>query len=128
MPFVAAEVYTMKKTTIVDLDGKKITIEKLPLGKYAELLKAIKELPKHVDKFKDLDSAQALVILPTLIGESLPDFLRILEIATPLTAEEINELGLDGAVKLVLAVIEVNNYQQVYQMAKKALAPQSSAA
>lgn len=118
----------MKKTTIVDLDGKKITIEKLPLGKYAELLKAIKELPKHVDKFKDLDSAQALVILPTLIGESLPDFLRILEIATPLTAEEINELGLDGAVKLVLAVIEVNNYQQVYQMAKKALAPQSSAA
>ncbi len=118
----------MKKTTIVDIDGQKITIEKLPLGKYAELLKAIKELPKHVDKFKNLDNAQALVMVPELIGESLPDFLRILAITTPLTPDEIDELGLDDAVKLVLAVIEVNNYQEVYRIAKKALAPQLSAA
>ncbi|MFA5768366.1 MAG: hypothetical protein WC871_02360 [Bacteroidales bacterium] len=117
----------MKKHVIVEIDGKKITVEKLALGKYAELLKAIKELPKHINRFQGMESAKVIEILPELIGESLPDFLRILAIATPLEAEEINELGLDDAVKLVLAVVEVNNYQEVYQLAKKALAPQPAA-
>lgn len=115
----------MKKTTIVKLDGKKITIEKLPLGKYAELLGAIKELPKHVSVLKNISGDNLITALPAIIGQSLPDFLRILEIATPLTAEEINELGLDDAVKLTVAVIEVNNYQEVYRIAKKALAKPS---
>jgi hypothetical protein len=118
----------MKKTIIVDIDGQKITVEKLPLGKYAELLKAIKELPKHVDKLKKMDSQEGLEMLPALIGDSLPDFINILAIATPLSTEEIDLLGLDDAVKLVLAVVEVNNYQEIYRMAKKALAPQSPAA
>lgn len=109
----------MKNTIVVDLSGRKIEVKKLPLSKYAELVKAVKELPKHIDKFKNLDSNEALKVLPELIGESLPDFVEILAIATPLSVEEINELGLDDAIELTLAVVEVNNYQKIYDRLKK---------
>lgn len=114
----------MKKSIQVNIDGRKVEVSKLPLGKYAELLKAVKELPKHADRFKNLESNQVLMIMPEIIGESLPDFINILSIATPLTAEEIEQLGLDDAVKLTMAVIEVNNYQEVYNSLKKATARQ----
>lgn len=114
----------MKKSIEVKLDGLTITISKLPLGKYSELLKAIKELPKHANNFKDLDPTAALAILPEMIGDSLPDIIRILAIATPLTPEEIDDLGLDDVVKIVTAIIEVNNYAEVVRLAKKAMAPQ----
>lgn len=110
------------KTQTVQLEDRSIEIAKLPLGKYAELLKAVKELPKHIKSLRNQDSETVIEILPNLIGESLPDFIDILTIATPLKKEEIEQMGIDEATKVILAIIEVNNFREVYSNIKKAVA------
>lgn len=122
---MSAIINTMKKIT-VKLDKQTIEVSKLPLGKYAELLKAIKEIPKHVAGMEKRTADEFLEQLPTLVGSSLPDFVNIFTIATPLTAEEVNELGLDEAVKLAVAIWEVNNYKEVYEQIKKITAQTKS--
>lgn len=101
---------------------KTIDIKKLPLGKYAELLGAIKELPKHLNSFEKLDNAKIIDALPQLISSAMPDFIHIMTIATELDKKEIESIGLDEAVDIVLAVIEVNNYKGIYQKIKKVTA------
>lgn len=110
------------KTQIVKLDEKDIEIAKLPIGKYAELLKAIKELPKHVKGLENMGNDQILAMLPTIISEGLPDFIEILTIATPLKKEEIEAMGLDEVTRVVLAIVEVNNFREVFDNVKKAMA------
>lgn len=110
------------KTLKVKLDNSEIEIAKLPIGKYAELLKAIKELPKHIGGLENKSTDSIIETLPVLIGESLPDIIDILTIATPLTKEQVEAMGLDEVTKVVLAVIEVNNFREVYENIKKALA------
>jgi hypothetical protein len=112
----------MRKSITVKLDDKTIAVEKLPLGKYADLLKALKELPKRIPGLTGKSNDMILQELPMLIGEALPDFINIITIAAPLTKEEVEQLGLDEVTRIVLAVVEVNNYQEVFDNIKKALA------
>jgi hypothetical protein len=112
----------MKKTIEVKLDSRIIIVKKLPLGKYAELLKSIQELPKHIPQLSGKTTDEILKELPFLISVALPDIISIFVIATDLKKEEAEDLGLDEAVKLALAIIEVNNYKEVFENLKKALA------
>lgn len=112
----------MKKTISVKLDDKTIEISKLPLGKYADLLSKIKELPKHLQSVQGLTNDKILEQLPFLISVALPDVIAILTVATNLKAQEIEEMGLDEVTEVVLAVIEVNNFKGVYANVKKAMA------
>lgn len=110
------------KTQTVQLDNKSIAVAKLPIGKYAELLKSLKELPKHVKGLQGKPNDEILEMLPNLIGEALPDFIEILTIATPLKKEEVEQMGLDEVTRVILAVIEVNNFKEVFDNIKKATA------
>lgn len=110
------------KSKKVKLDERTVTVKKLPLGRYAELLKAVKELPKHIQGLDSLDNTQIMAKLPELIAGAFPDFIKIITIATDLEEKEVEQLGLDEATRLVLAISEVNNYQEVYKNIKKALA------
>lgn len=102
--------------------GKEVIIAKLPIGKYAELLRAFKELPNKVSGMDKLDNETIIAELPTILADSLPEFLQILAIATPLAVEELQELGADDIVDLVLAAVEVNKYKEIVEKIKKALA------
>ena len=113
----------MNKKTIL-INKKPVEIVKLPIGRYAELLKRIQELPKKLKDFQALDGAKLIEILPELISDCLPDFIGILEVATPLEKIEIEKLGLDEVIDLSVAVFEVNNYSKVFETLKKALARQ----
>lgn len=115
----------MKQIT-VNIDGQKVIVSELPIGKYAELIKALKQLPKHLAGFDQLNNDQIIEKLPEIITDSLPEFLDILAIATPLTKEQLQELGLAKIVKLVMAVMEVNEYKEIYDSIKKVLAPPPS--
>lgn len=107
------------KTIKIKLDGLEVEVKKLPLGKYAELLGALDELPKHLSGF-DTKSTDALMAeLPKLIAVALPDVIKIISIATDLTPEQVAELGLDDVVKIITALIEVNNYREVFENIKK---------
>ena len=110
------------KTLKIKLDNREVELAKLPIGKYAELLKAIKELPKHVKSLENKDSDSIIEMLPTLVGESLPDVIEILTIASPLKREEVEEMGLDEVTRVILGIVEVNNFKGVYKNLKKALA------
>lgn len=110
------------KTQIVTLDIGTVEVAKLPIGKYAELLKAIKELTKHIKGLENKTNDEIFAQLPALISEALPDFIAILTIATPLKAEQIEAMGLDEVTRVVLAIVEVNNYREVFDNIKKATA------
>lgn len=110
------------KTLKIKLDNREIEVAKLPIGKYAELLKAIKELPKHIKGLENQSTDNIIELLPALIGESLPDVIEILTIASPLKKEEIEKMGLDEVTRVILGIIEVNNFKEVYENIKKALA------
>lgn len=110
------------KTQTVKLDNQTIEVAKLPIGKYAELLKAIKELPKHVKGLENKPNDEIFAMLPNIIGEALPDFIEILTIATSLKKDEIEQMGLDEVTRVTLAIIEVNNYREVFDNIKKATA------
>ena len=101
---------------------KEIEINKLPIGKYSELLKAFKELPKTISGLDKIDNDAIIAQLPDIIEKSLPEFLSMLAIATPLTAEELAKLGLDEIIDLTLAVVEVNKFKEIYDKIKKAIA------
>jgi hypothetical protein len=112
----------MQKSIIVKLDDKEIEVKKLPIGQYAGLLKAVQELPKQIKSIESLNADSILEILPELIGSSLPDVIRIISIATELPEDEVAGMGLAEIVKLVEAIYTVNNYADVYEVIKKALA------
>lgn len=110
------------KTIKVKLDNKTIEVSKLPIGKYAELLKALKEIPKKISGMESISPEKTLEVLPGLISDSLPEAIHILTIATPMESDELYELGLDEIVRICVAVYDVNNYQEVMAQVKKVMA------
>lgn len=106
----------------LDTLNREIEVEKLPLGKYAELLKALKKLPQKAQEIKGMDNQSIIELIPTLISEALPDFVDMLEIATPLKKEEIEQLDFYETTQLTLAIFETNRYKEAYELIKKSLA------
>mgnify|MGYP003971268447 CR=1 FL=1 len=109
----------------IKLENKTIEVNKLPLGKYAELLKALDELPKKISSLDGLENEEILTKLPIIIADSLPEFIKIICIASPLTEDEVNSISLDEAVDVVLGIIKVNNYQGIFDKIKNLTAQKS---
>lgn len=107
---------------VVKLEHRELTITKLPLGKYAELLKALEKLPGELNSLSGLSNEKIIPQIPTIIGNSFPDIIKLFTIATDLTEEEVKDkLGLDEAVEVFLAIFEVNNYKEIFEKIKKKL-------
>lgn len=111
------------KTIEVKLEEKTIKIRKLPIGKYAEMLKGITELPKHIKNIDQVANDQIIEQLPFLLSVAFPDVARIVFIATEeqVSVEEFSLLGLDEVAKIIVAIYEVNNYAEVFAIIKKVL-------
>ena len=103
-------------------NGKVVTVEKLPLKKYTELLKGLQELPKSISSLEGLNNEQIFQKLPYVIAEAMPDVVRILAIASDLTEDEIYELPLEEVVDVFMAIIEENKFANIYERIKKATA------
>lgn len=117
----------MKNRITITIDGQSVEIKKLPLGKYAELLRAVKELPKIIGLIDGNSTEEIVRKIPEIVATSLPDVINILTIATPLKREfmESDDFGLYDAVAAISAVIEVNNYKGIFDNIKKLTASQS---
>lgn len=112
----------MKEITVI-LDEKPLVIKRLPLGKYVELLKSIKELPKHFGELNNKSNEEILKNLPTLISQCMPDIIALVHVSTGIDSEYIEkEMGIDELIDVVGAIFEVNNYAKVYEKIKKAIA------
>lgn len=112
----------MKKSVQVKLDDKTITVSKLPLLKYSELLKVLKKLPEKLKGF-DSSSMQNLgELIPELLEKAFPEIIDFISISVDLTTDEVSNLGLTEVVKIVDAIIQTNNFDELFGIAKKALA------
>lgn len=117
----------MQKQIIeVTIDGaiKEIEIKEIPIIKYPEILKSLKELPKHLKDFDKKETEDIIEEIPYLIGVAAPDIINILAIILEgqLTRKQVEELGATPFLKMVMALFEVNNFQETYKILKKALA------
>ncbi len=112
----------------IKLEHRDLIVKKLPLGKYAELLKALEKLPQELNSLSNLDNEQLLPRIPVVIGECFPDVIKLFTIATDLTEEECQEkIGLDEAVEVFVAIYEVNNYKAIFDKVKKIFSSQTVA-
>lgn len=112
----------MNKTEItVKLPTRELIVKKLPLGKYAELLKRIQKLPIQLNNLSGVNKENLLPMLPAMIGESYEDIVVLFTIATDLTEEEVrkDDFGLNEAIDVFLAVYEVNDYKEIFAKLKK---------
>lgn len=99
-----------------------VIVEPIPLGKYPELLRSIEKLPQHLSDFGSMSEDQIVAKLPNIIAESYSDVSKLLSIVTNLSEDQISRLSLDEATDIVLAIIEVNQFTNIFGKVKKALA------
>jgi hypothetical protein len=110
------------KAITVKLDEKTITVSKLPIGKYPEVIKLGKEIFSYFSKFEKIDNQVIVEQLPDLIEKNIPTFMKLLAITTPVTEAELADYGLFELVELTVAVVEVNRYVDIYNRLKKVIA------
>jgi hypothetical protein len=106
----------------IKLDLTTIEVKQLPIVKYANLLNAINELPAKFQDFDKKNKEEIFKTLPSLISSCLPQFINIISIATDLKKEEVEKLSLNEFVDVIIGIIEVNNYSEIFNKIKKALA------
>lgn len=108
-----------------EINGKNVVVRKLPLKKYAELLGAFEELPKHLDLVNGKSNDEILANIPQIISVCYPDVQRVVHVVTEMTNEEIDQMGLDDLIKIIEAALKVNNYSDIYSKIKKMMAPRT---
>jgi hypothetical protein len=114
------------------INGKTVTVKKLPLGAYAEVFGALEKLPQTLTELSTVDSSdnKAFVsLLPKLLAAATPEVAKVLSVAVlgQLSADEIeNECGLDEVTELLLAILEVNDISKVVANIKKIVSQSQS--
>ena len=106
----------------VRLDEKTVKVSKLPAKKYVDVLKQLRSLPKKLqegDDFSSMTNEKFIALLPDIIEKCWPEVMIILSEATDVSVSELEELGIHELIELVIGVVEVNKYLEVYQRIKK---------
>lgn len=111
----------MIKEKTITLADKEVTIKKLYLGDYAEVIGALDNLPDEVKKtVTNLDvknEAEILGLLPGIFKNAFPSFIDLLSKASGLDKEFLaKEMdALDTAV-LISTIFELNRINEVKKM------------
>lgn len=108
-----------KRVVEVQLENRVLEVKKLPILRYAELMKALKPILSQFDLFEKTENSELIAQLDVIVESNLPSVLSALYIATDLKKGEAEELGLDEIIDIVMAVIEVNNYKKIFDSIKK---------
>lgn len=116
----------MKKSTTVATEFGDIQVRKLALKDYADIFKALKTLPGALGEVFNNSSdeeisntAYLLQVLPEVIGDSIPEFAKVLSIPTSATAEQIEDMDISDILDLVDGFLEVNDWNRIVQTIKK---------
>lgn len=110
------------KTLLIKLDDREITLQKLPIGEYPEILRSIKELPKHLSSIENLNVDQLLNELPIIAGDCMPDLVNVIALAAKIPADEVQEMGLADITKLIEGIFKINNFAFIGETLKKYIA------
>ncbi len=100
-----------KKKQVKYGENKTVTINKLPLGKYTEVLQEIEKMPEAINRFLDAKKDDQIVVIASVLADAVDDITGMLSIATGLDEKEIKEeVALDEAVEIIEAIFEVNRF------------------
>jgi hypothetical protein len=99
------------KSKIIKINEKDYTISMLPLGKYSEILEAMDKLPELLGTMSGVNQAEMLKVLPKILKNAMPEFIKILNIGSGITEDVLNnEMGLVDVANLFVTVWEVNEF------------------
>lgn len=109
-----------KKLKFEDHD---IVVRKLPLRDYVQLIKSLKQIPLKLTSLQLESNDQLLIQLPLVIEECWDDFVGVFVLCTDMIEPDVNSdwFGLEEAVDVILAIIELNNYSAIYSKIKKTM-------
>ena len=110
-----------------------VAVKKLPLGRAVELSHVIESIPTRLqeitdnpkvqeflkgfdpDKMEATEFGTALVeLLPVLTNIALDLVIELLAVGTGLEEDLLEQIGLDEATELLVAIFEVNNIQAIW--------------
>lgn len=104
-----------------------VVVHKMPLSDYAELLRALSNLPEKLGKLldgettdiKSMDTGEILKQLPGILADSWSDIGALL--AVPTDKDEAFLMQLDGAdaVDVLDAILELNDFGRIANAVKK---------
>lgn len=116
----------MEKSQVISTEFGDVTVRKLALGDYADLLRALKKLPAEVGKFiEGTDNADLLknevlfASLPAIIADAIPEFCEVLSIPTDKDQDFMAKLDLADAIDVLVGALEVNDYSRITNSIKK---------
>lgn len=108
------------------INNKEVVVAKLTLRKIAGVFKALENLPKIFnDKFADKDitkipNSEIVQMLPTIVGEAMPEVAKLISLGSTLSEDEVlDELGLNDAIEVLVAIFKVNDFSKVVDNVKK---------
>lgn len=129
-----------RQVEITTIDGQTdtVTVRKLALGDYADLLRAVKKLPAEIVKFiddndksalQDLDLKAFVPQLLPMIANSLDEFCDVLAVPTDKDGEYFRtKVDLPDSVDVLVAAFELNDISRVINAVKKLTARKSTPA
>lgn len=112
------------KITNKTIGERETAFIKLPLGKLAELLDIVKDLPKRLASIEGLTNDDLMARLPEVILACLPEVEGVVLLCTDIEATEFEELGISDLVEILITIYEVNDLEKLFQRGKKAIARQ----
>lgn len=119
-------------------DERTVEVQKLPLGRAAQLALAFRSLPEKIrtmssnpkvrELFDQADDTpldqlalQLVEYLPDILEVATDAFIDILVVGTGIGRDELEQVGLDEASDLFLAVLTVNDLKRIQDNVKNAL-------
>ena len=114
----------MKKSKTININGVKVEIKKIPIGKFAELMMAVDKLPSIVTNAVSLDeleniNAQLLFSkLPSILANAQNELFKLVSVASGIVVEDISEVDIEEFIDIILAVLEINNIQGIVNKVK----------
>lgn len=108
----------------IQIRDKEITVRKLPIRKFAEVVAELKQIPVGLMKFADNKTAtqeDLIIEFTKVLINGVPELASVISKAIDgsMTADEILDLYADEVLELVGAVISINNIAGIIESAKK---------
>ncbi|MFB4472140.1 hypothetical protein ACDI16_04185 [Oceanobacillus caeni] len=103
---------------------EEVTIKKIPVGKFAELMLAVKKLPNLVmanitaEDLENVNAELMLTKLPVLVAGAQDEIFKLTSVASGITKKEIEQLDFEEFFQVVEAILEVNNIKAIIEQVK----------
>lgn len=114
----------MKDSKTIKINGEKVEIKKIPLKRFSDLIKAVRNLPMIIiENFQGEELTEEAIIqkVPELIGLIDDDIINCVSVASGIEKEILEEVGIDEFLVVVNAVLEINNIQAIVGEVKNSL-------